>query len=37
MKNKIINFITKLCIFIAIVYLLMLVNSGDIEYIYANF
>jgi|AVFP01.1.fsa_nt_gi hypothetical protein len=38
MKNKtILHTITKICICILLVYLLMSVSDNDIEYIYANF
>jgi hypothetical protein len=37
MKKKIINLILKLFIVMAIIYLLMTFNNGDIEYIYATF
>lgn len=37
MKKKIINIALKIIIVIAIIYLLMSFNNGDIEYIYATF
>lgn len=37
MKNKLINLLTKSLITLALIYLFMSVNNGDIEYIYANF
>jgi hypothetical protein len=37
MKKKIINIAIKILIVIAIIYLLISFNNGDIEYIYATF
>lgn len=37
MKKKIINIALKIIIVIALIYLLISFNNGDIEYIYATF
>jgi hypothetical protein len=37
MNKIIVNIITKTCILLAIIYLFISINKGDIEYIYANF
>ena len=37
MKKKILNIVLKIAIVIAIIYLLISFNNGDIEYIYATF
>jgi hypothetical protein len=37
MSKKLINTSTKACILLALIYLLMSQNKGDIVYIYANF
>ena len=37
MKKKTVDIFIKFCILLVMVYLLMSLNKGDIEYIYANF
>lgn len=37
MKNTFKNYTVKLTLFVLVVYMLMYMNKGDIQYIYANF
>lgn len=37
MNKKFLNIVTKACILVALIYLMMSQNKADIVYIYANF